>query len=81
MAKRKKKYKLRRKNFMKLIAIILATFLLIYFGFIKDYEKEKLLKIGYQEREIFELREKLDSENISEQELETADLVKNIDNE
>lgn len=64
MAKRKKKYKIRRKNITKLIVILIAIVLLIYFGFIKDYEKEKLLKIGYQETDIVELREKLSSKEI-----------------
>lgn len=59
-----KKYKVHwnRILFVALIPIVLVF--LIYFGFIKDYEKEHLIKIGYNEEEINGIREELSSTEI-----------------
>lgn len=59
-----KKYKVRWNRILCAVLIPIVLIFLIYFGFIKDYEKEHLLKIGYNEQEIYSLREELSSEEI-----------------
>lgn len=63
--KKRKKYKIRwnRVLFVALIPIVFAF--LLYFGVIKDYEQERLLKIGYSKEEISELRKDLSSTELS----------------
>lgn len=59
-----KRYKVRWNRLLFFILIPIVLIFLIYFGFIKDYEKERLLKIGYSEEEIVGIREELTSDEI-----------------
>lgn len=60
-----KKYKVRWKRVLPIGLVILVLVILFYFGFIKDYEKERLLKIGYSKEEVVELRDELSSTELS----------------
>ena len=62
---KKKKYKVRWNRIFPVGLVILVLVILFYFGFIKDYEKERLLKIGYSKEEIVELRDELSSTELS----------------
>ena len=59
-----KKYKVRWNRLLFFILIPIVLIFLIYFGFIKDYEKERLLKIGYSSEEINSIREELSTTEI-----------------
>lgn len=59
-----RKYKIRWSRILFVLSIVFILVLVIYFSFIKDYEKEKLIKIGYSEEEINGIREELTSEEI-----------------
>lgn len=59
-----KKYKVHWNRILFAVLIPVVLIFLIYFGFIKDYEKERLIKIGYSEEEIVGLREELSSTEI-----------------
>lgn len=59
-----KKYKVHWNRILIVVLIPVVLIFLIYFGFIKDYEKEKLIKIGYSEEEISALKEELSSAEI-----------------
>lgn len=60
----KKRYKARWNRILCALLIPIVFIFIIYFGFIKDYEKEKLLKIGYNNIEITTIRNQLSSEEI-----------------
>ena len=60
----KKIYKVKWNRVLFIALIPLVATILVYFGVIKDYEKERLIKIGYNELEIKSIREKLTSEEI-----------------
>lgn len=57
----KKKYKIHWNRILFVVLIPIVLIFLLYFGLFKDYEKERLLKIGYSEEEIVELRKELSS--------------------
>lgn len=57
--KQEKKYKARWNRILVAFMVPVIFIFLIYFGFIKDYEKERLLKIGYNQDEITSIREHL----------------------
>lgn len=59
-----KKYKVHWNRILIAVLIPVVLIFLIYFGFIKDYEKEKLIEIGYSEEEISVLKEDLSSTEI-----------------
>lgn len=61
---KKKKYKVHWNRILFVALIPIVVIFLIYFGFIKDYEKERLMKLGYSEEEIKGIREELSSEEI-----------------
>jgi len=59
-----KRYKVCWNRILFVILIPIVLIFLIYFGFIKDYEKEHLIKIGYSEKEINAIRKELSSAEI-----------------
>lgn len=61
-----KKYKIlwNRVLFVALIPVVLVF--LLYFGIFKDYEKERLIKIGYSKEEIHSIRQVLSSSEVKE---------------
>lgn len=52
MKKRKKKYKLRYDRILFILIVFIAIIFLMYAFFIKDYTKDKLSKLGYNDSEI-----------------------------
>lgn len=64
--KRKRKYKVRWNRVFVILLIPFVFLFLLYFGVIKDYEQERLLKIGYSKEEISELREELSSNELKQ---------------
>lgn len=60
----KKKYKVHWNKILFFILIPIVVIFLLYFCVFKDYEKERLIKIGYSEEEIQNIREELTSEEI-----------------
>ena len=63
---KKKKYKVYWNRIIVAVLIPVVAIFLLYFGFIKDYEKERLIKIGYNEKEITDIREILTSDEIKQ---------------
>ena len=59
-----KKYKVHWNKILLAVLIPVVVIFLLYFCFFKDYEKERLIKIGYSEEEINSIREVLISEEI-----------------
>jgi len=59
-----KKYKVYWNRILFAALIPIVAIFLLYFGVIKDYEKERLIKLGYSEEEIVGIREELTSEEI-----------------
>ena len=62
--KRKRKYKVRWNRILVTLLIPIVFLFLLYFGIIKDYEQERLSKIGYSKEEIDKLREELSSSEL-----------------
>ena len=56
---RTKKYRVHWNRILFVVLIPIIIIFLIYFGFIKDYQKEHLIKIGYNTEEINSIRKKL----------------------
>lgn len=61
----RKKYKVHWNRVLFVALIPIVIIFLVYFGFIKDYEQERLLKIGYSKEEITQLRKELSSTELS----------------
>lgn len=61
-----KKYKIRWNRILFIVLIPIVLIFLLYFGVIKDYEKERLIKIGYSKEEIHSIRQVLSNSEIKE---------------
>lgn len=62
----KKKTKILWNRVLFVILIPVVFIFLLYFGILKDYEKEKLIKIGYSKEEIHNIREILSKNEVKE---------------
>jgi len=74
-----KKYKVYWNRILFAALIPIVAIFLLYFGVIKDYEKERLIKLGYSEEEIVGIREELTSEEIKNLEIQEFNVTFNSD--